>query len=87
MDEDQNDKINAPICTVCSELVVEQDQLLICKGTCKAVFHLDCAAIRDKSVIADDFKKTKYVCKMCFYLKTGKKKPGRKSKQELALLT
>jgi hypothetical protein len=47
---------------------------------------MDCAAGRDKSVVADNFKKTKYVCKMCFYLKTGKKKPGRKSKQELALL-
>jgi hypothetical protein len=66
--------------------VTEQAQLLLCKGTCKAVFHLDCAAIKDKSIREEEFKKTKYVCKMCFYMKTGRKKPGRKSKQELALL-
>lgn len=54
--------------------------MLLCKGTCKAVFHIDCAAIKDKSVREEDFKVKKFVCKMCFYMKTGRKKPGRKSK-------
>jgi len=47
---------------------------------------MDCAASKDKSIKLEEFNKRKYVCKSCFYVSTGKKKPGRKSRNELLLI-
>ena len=60
-----------------------EKQLLVCKGKCREVFHLDCAAKKDVSVRDEDFNRRKYQCKTCFYVETGRKKPGRKSRQQI----
>ena len=63
--EDAGDEVNAPECKICKNPVEEQAQLLVCKGECGGVYHLDCAALKDKSILQYSFNKRNYICKKC----------------------
>ena len=68
MYEDEKDRQkNAPDCSVCGKQILEEEQLLVCKGACREVFHMDCAAKKDSLIRDECFNKKKYQCKVCYY--------------------
>lgn len=82
-DVDQKRESNAPNCTVCSKPVIKREELLLCRGSCRAVYHQECAKIKDKTILlqveAKTFTQKNYFCRKCYYAQTGRKKTGRKS--------
>ena len=46
--EDEEDQVNAPTCKICKLPVDDQYQLLVCKGDCRSIYHIECAAQKDK---------------------------------------
>ena len=50
--------------------------LLLCRGNCRAVYHLKCALTKDKSIEqqqeAGTFEQKQYVCRKCAKLKKVK---------------
>jgi len=86
-DVDEKRNANAPNCCVCSKPVITKDELLLCRGNCRAVFHLECALIKDKTIALqksqNTFVQKSYVCRKCYFTQTGRKKPGRKSQKSI----
>jgi hypothetical protein len=70
-DVDEKRNANAPNCNVCSKPVLTKEELLLCRGNCRAVFHLDCATTKDKTIgiqrAQDTFEQKNYVCRICYY--------------------
>ena len=55
-----DDNVNAPICQLCYEMVETKEQLVVCKGTCDKVFHLNC--VKKNQIRVD---RNIYFCKAC----------------------
>jgi hypothetical protein len=49
-DVDQKRDQNAPECTLCARPVIKRDELVLCRGSCRAVFHKSCAMVKDKTI-------------------------------------
>lgn len=49
-DVDEKRNANAPNCTMCSKPVITKEELLLCRGSCRAVYHLECAQLKDKTI-------------------------------------
>jgi len=41
---------NAPNCTICSKTINTKEELLLCRGSCRNVYHLECAQTKDKTI-------------------------------------
>ncbi len=49
-DVEQKRQANAPECVICSKSIITKDNLLLCRGNCRAVYHLTCALTKDKTI-------------------------------------
>jgi len=52
-------------CVVCSEVILNPSDLIICTGECQANFHLTCAGYSDKSRKLTPALKKKWLCVSC----------------------
>jgi histone-lysine N-methyltransferase SETD2/UMP-CMP kinase len=49
-DVDEKRNANSPNCQICNKMIMSKNELLLCKGICHSVFHLECAIKIDKTI-------------------------------------
>jgi len=49
-DVERKRNANAPTCKVCEKTINTKEELLLCRGSCRDVYHLECAKTLDKTI-------------------------------------